>query len=125
VNLDRDARQIAREKVAPAVRARLAFALRRFRRGSVTLRFFDRRVEVRLQLRLGRQQIAKCELQLARHAALAPRPEQPPLEQRVLMRSACSPAIVAAITSAGSSIGDDTLCSYTSRSHSASANRDQ
>jgi hypothetical protein len=86
VNLDRDARQIAREKVAPAVRARLAFALRRFRRGSVTLRFFDRRVEVRLQLRLGRQQIAKCELQLARHAALAPRPEQPPLEQRVLMR---------------------------------------
>ncbi|MBE7450064.1 MAG: hypothetical protein HS111_14530 [Kofleriaceae bacterium] len=86
-----------------------------------------------LQLRLGRQQITERELQLAGLAALGPDPEQPPLEQRVLVREAgqallqrrhlrrqlgalgLEPAIVAVITSIGiaarCSVLDDTTLS--------------
>ena len=85
-DLDGDARQIAREQIAAAMRARFALALGWVRRGRRVLRLLDGGVEIRLELRLGREQVTERELQLAGPEPLGLRAEQPALEQRVFVR---------------------------------------
>ena len=83
-DLDNDTRQLAEVEV-PTPLGRGAWTRRLGVRIHCVLDLADRVVELLLEPRLAREQVAQCELELARVAALRPVAVQPPLEQRVLV----------------------------------------